>query len=142
MHLTKGCAFSRVVSRFREANSPRSTLLQLATSSTGSCAGSVRPAAEERREIDDVLLGEIANRGGASARIESSLRRGARMVWSRLGRLRNRWTGIANLADKSCNLDLPSTAARLRDVVAILHAHQRIHGNTERLLDAQRHFRR
>src|SRR5882724_12649539 len=56
-------------------------------------------------------------------------------------RSREHRTWIANLA-KSRHLDLSGPPTRLRNVVTVLHTHQRIHGNTERLLDAQRHFRR
>src|SRR6266700_420900 len=52
-------------------------------SSTGSCACSVGLAAQEGRDIDDFLLDEIANRGGAAALIETSRRRGAGIVRSR-----------------------------------------------------------
>src|SRR3954467_11800152 len=51
----------------------------------------------------------------------------------RVSRLCSRGAGIADLADESRNFDLPGAATRLRNVAAVLHAHQRIHGNTKRL---------
>ena len=45
------------------------------------------------------------------------------------------------IAGEAADVDLAFTLSRLGDVVAVLHAHEGIHGDAEGLFDAQGHFR-
>ena len=49
-------------------------------------------------------------------------------------------SGVRGIRLIASNADLAGILARLRDIVGSLHAHQRVHVHTERLLDAQSHL--
>ena len=49
---------------------------------------------------------------------------------------------ITDLGNLKTGTSFEDTLAGLRDVIAVLHPHKRVHRHAERLLDAQRHFRR